>query len=60
MPNLTTDFAQDFTCVRAHKLDDMYRRYTYSADTQLNDVYGRYSDKNVESMWSFDGDFMCI
>ena len=68
MPNLTTDFAQDFTCVRADKLDDVYQRYNYSADTQLNDVYGRYSDKKARAyaycrnlMRKYDGyDFRII
>lgn len=68
MPNLTADFVQDFTCVRAHKLDDVYQRYTYSDDTQLMDVYGRYSDKKARAyaycrnlMLKYDGyDFRII
>lgn len=49
MPNLIIDFAQDFTCVRSHNLDDVYQRYNHSADTQLEDVYGRYSDKKARA-----------
>lgn len=68
MPNLIIEFAQDFTCVRSHSLDDMYQRYNHSADTQLEDVYGRYSDKKARAyaycrnlMSKYDGyDFRII
>ena len=58
MPNLILDFAQDFTCVRSHKLDDMYQRYNHSADTQLEDVYGRYSDKKALA-YTYCRNLMC-
>lgn len=68
MTNPIADFVHDFTCVRAHKLDDVYQRYTYSDDTQLRDVYGRYSDKKARAydycrnlMLKYDGyDFRII
>lgn len=49
MSNLTIDFAQDFTRVSADKLNDVYNRYIWSDDTQLRDVYGRYSDKKARA-----------
>lgn len=68
MPNLTTDFVQDFTRISIIKLNDVYWRYNRSDDTQLNDVYGRYSDKKARAyaycrnlMLKYDGyDFRII
>ena len=68
MSNLTADFAQDFTRVSAHKLNDAYNRYILSDDTQLIDGYGRYSDKKTRAyaycrnlMLKYDGyDFRII